>query len=564
MRKTLALSAAIFLAVGSVASAGTAIPANAFLKSIGIGGHIDQGYPEAPYEVPFKFTGIRNYRDGGRNISALIALHNNTKSGSYPGVMTNLLSWPDTVISEGTSLAAAGALMSFEGANEPNNFLITYNGATGGGNGTWLPVAQLQRDYYAAIKANATLKSYPVFSVSEGGAETNNVGLQFLTIPSGAGTLMPDGTHYADYANLHNYVDDHVNLVDNIAWYTAEPFAPNSMDGMYGEYIGTTWLKGFKASPANTILPRVTTETSWGTIGAGAASEAQQGRLFLDMYLSEFKRGWSNVFWYELHDGEGGDSTGEGIYRADWTAKPAATYMHNLTTVLADSTDFTPAVLNYSIPGEQLTVHDLLLQKSNGKFELIVWDDRPIGEGSDAVTVNFGATYATVNVYDTTTGVVPIKSLSNVNSVSLTLTDHPLIIEVSSIVGSGNVALNKSATSSSSYAASYAPKFAFDGILTTRWSSTYSDPQWVYVDLGSSYSISEVKLTWETAYGKAYQIQVSNDAINWTNIYSTTAGTGGVNDLTSLTGTGRYVRMYGTQRGTSWGYSLWEFEVYGH
>src|ERR1019366_1435177 len=126
-----------------------------------------------------------------------------------------------------------------------------------------------------------------------------------------------------------------------------------------------------------------------------------------------------------------------------------------------------------------------------------------------------------------------------------------------------NIALNQPAIASSVENSSYLPSYAFDGSLNTRWSSQFSDPQWIYVDLGSTYNVNEVKLTWEVAYGKAYQIQVSNDATNWTSIYSTTTGTGGVNDLAGLSGTGRYVRMYGTQRGTQWGYSLWEFEVYG-
>src|SRR5690606_1423473 len=65
------------------------------------------------------------------------------------------------------------------------------------------------------------------------------------------------------------------------------------------------------------------------------------------------------------------------------------------------------------------------------------------------------------------------------------------------------------------------------------------------------------------AYGSSYQIQVSPNASTWTTIYNTTTGNGGIDDLTGLSGTGRYVRMYGTQRGTQWGYSLWEFEVFG-
>jgi len=103
-----------------------------------------------------------------------------------------------------------------------------------------------------------------------------------------------------------------------------------------------------------------------------------------------------------------------------------------------------------------------------------------------------------------------------------------------------------------------------DGNLGTRWSSAHQiDPQWIYVDLGSTQSIGHVTLRWEAAYGKSYQIQTSPDATTWTTIYSTTTGDGGVDDLTGLIGSGRYVRMNGTVRAlTLYGYSLWEFEVY--
>jgi hypothetical protein len=102
-----------------------------------------------------------------------------------------------------------------------------------------------------------------------------------------------------------------------------------------------------------------------------------------------------------------------------------------------------------------------------------------------------------------------------------------------------------------------------DGNTSTRWSSAFLDPQWIYVDLLATVNINRVKLNWENAYATSFQIQVSSNAVNWTTIYSTTTGTGGIQDLTGLSGTGRYVRMYGTVRATTYGYSLYEFEVYG-
>ena len=125
-----------------------------------------------------------------------------------------------------------------------------------------------------------------------------------------------------------------------------------------------------------------------------------------------------------------------------------------------------------------------------------------------------------------------------------------------------NIALHKPVTCSSLESAAYPCANAVDGNLTTRWSSAFSDPQWIYVDLGATHTISQVVLNWEAAYGKAFQIQTSNDATTWTTIYSTTTGTGGVQTL-KVTGSGRYVRMYGTVRALGYGYSLWEFQVYG-
>ena len=103
---------------------------------------------------------------------------------------------------------------------------------------------------------------------------------------------------------------------------------------------------------------------------------------------------------------------------------------------------------------------------------------------------------------------------------------------------------------------------AFDGNLLTRWSSLANDPQSIYIDLGARYDLCKVVLKWEVALGKDFQIQVSEDAVTWTTIKTITGNISFENYL-SLQGSGRYVRMLGTARGTNNGYSLWEFEVYG-
>lgn len=120
----------------------------------------------------------------------------------------------------------------------------------------------------------------------------------------------------------------------------------------------------------------------------------------------------------------------------------------------------------------------------------------------------------------------------------------------------------KPVTSSSNQSASTPASAAVDGNTATRWSSTFSDPQWLGVDLGASVTVSQVVLRWEAAYARAFQIQTSDDGTTWTTVYSTTTSAGGVQTL-DVNGNGRYVRLNGTRRGTAYGYSLWEFQVYG-
>ncbi|MFG2042429.1 discoidin domain-containing protein [Dactylosporangium sp. NPDC048998] len=127
--------------------------------------------------------------------------------------------------------------------------------------------------------------------------------------------------------------------------------------------------------------------------------------------------------------------------------------------------------------------------------------------------------------------------------------------------GTANAALNRTATASSTENAGTPASSAVDGNAGTRWSSAFSDPQWIQVDLGASAQVCQVVLQWETAYATAFQIQLSADGTNWTSAYSTTSGAGGTQTI-NVSGSARYVRMYGTARATQYGYSLWEFEVH--
>ncbi|MCK4946880.1 MAG: discoidin domain-containing protein [Candidatus Aureabacteria bacterium] len=99
-----------------------------------------------------------------------------------------------------------------------------------------------------------------------------------------------------------------------------------------------------------------------------------------------------------------------------------------------------------------------------------------------------------------------------------------------------------------------------DGDSNSRWSSQFADDEWIYVDLGKVVDVSTVSISWETAYGSEYEIQISDDAINWGTVY-TESNSDGCLDTVGINTKARYIKMMGLRRATEWGYSILEIEV---
>lgn len=231
-------------------------------------------------------------------------------------------------------------------------------------------------------------------------------------------------------ANVHNYIyhPNSPGLEDNKAWNAADPTAACKVDGLYGNY-GVTWGKHFRGYSETDLLtlPRVTTETGC-TIG-GPITEEIQALNLLSMYLDQFKRGWSHTAVYLLRDrtDEAGNQS-FGFFKADYTPRKAAVYLHNLTAILADRGPLTtPGRVNYSLSEQPATMHDLLLQKSDGTFVLIVWNEQV--KGSCSIAVDLGGTRESVRLYDPTVGTSRTETLTNTGSIRLSLSDHPVMIE---------------------------------------------------------------------------------------------------------------------------------------
>ena len=419
-----------------------------FLSSIGTNSAVHRRGESLENTIEFtKYAGIKWFRlgyEGEIETEKLIELHKATGAMFSYGLASGGADIP-RLIKGAEELADAGGLIALEGPNEPNNWSVKYKGEEGGRNYSWRAVAELQSDLYKAVKSNPKLKNYPVFHIGgESGAQTDNAGLQYLKIPENADTIMPAGTIYADFANVHNYFchPSVGGLIDNLTWHAANPTLETipgnggKFDNFYGNY-GKMWGGGhFDGYSTDELidLPRVTTETgvTIGTFG-GAVTEDIHGKTIVSMYLSQFKNNYKYTALYILRDriDEDGNQT-FGLFTPQNTPRKAAHYLHNMTHILnmdgEKNTDST-GEFGYTINNISETVHDLLLQKTDGEFYLVLWDERFTG-GKDDVEIIFDETPKTIKIYDTVEGVEVKESLECTNTINLTLTDHPVILKI--------------------------------------------------------------------------------------------------------------------------------------
>jgi len=198
---------------------------------------------------------------------------------------------------------------------------------------------------------------------------------------------------------------------------------------------------------------------------------------------------------------------------------------------------------------EQVTLNGSASKTDNGTIISYVWKEKEteIATGVNPI-ISLGVGLHTITLTITTSTNEVRSAIVNINIKSVSLAFQKTVKVSSTESGLGNTAGN-----------------AVDGNDATRWSSLYSDPQWFQIDLKSRYDIDMAVLSWETANAKNYRIEVSDNETNWIVLKTLTnmPNLARKDTVKELKGTGRYVRLFGTARNTAWGYSLWEFEIYG-
>ncbi len=301
--------------------------------------------------------------------------------------------------------AYPGSIAAIEGPNEINAWPITYEGITD----TYAAGVQVTQDLSTAVQSNPSLQTVPIYAL------TLSYGITGVTAgEEELGDLAP----YVTYGNAHIY--DCCNV-----W--------------QGNMLH--WLPILKqATPG---VPTVITETGYPTTPSHV-DELTAAKYNLNTLFENALNGIVRTYLYELVDENSSatDTNAEdhfGEFHNDWTPKAGATAIHNLTTVLKSAGSGTASTtLNYSVSGLPAAGHTFLLGSSTA-FDIAVWIDATVYDPTNgvdipapaySVTVNLGATFANVAVYDPMIGTTPIATYSNVSTLSISVVDHPLIVQV--------------------------------------------------------------------------------------------------------------------------------------
>ena len=194
--------------------------------------------------------------------------------------------------------------------------------------------------------------------------------------------------------------------------------------------------------------PIIATESGWHNAvaaesGQPGVSETAAGNYVPRLWLEYFNRNIQRVYLNELIDKwETDDKEGNfGLLRRDGTPKPAFTAVQNLITLLQDSPGgFSPGTLNYAMTGELANVHHTLLQKKDGRFYLILWQEVPsfdlvnkrdISVPYQTVTVSFDTAITSAKLYQPLQATTVTAQYNNPQSVVLNVNDAPLVVELS-------------------------------------------------------------------------------------------------------------------------------------
>ena len=369
-----------------------AITASSFLNSLGVNTHIDFnafGYQDlATVESAINYLGLKNIRDSPANPSDLstwlqVAQATGAKFDAYVGQTSP--SGMSTELGFVQQLAQEGILNAVEGGNEEDD---AYPASLGN---TLAYTAVFQGQVFAL----GQMLGLPTVNMSFG------AGWTWVNNWQGDYGAVGDLSGITDYGNGHVY-----------------PNVGQTADAAIQQINGDARL-------AAASRPVMITELGWNL---SSFSQGQVAQYAVQGAFDGIKNGNVREYYYALF----GDGSGAfGLMNPDGLPTQAGAAVHNLTSLLADTGSFAPGSLGFTLAGAQAGDNTVLIQKSDGSDWLALWNE---SAGTHSVTLNLDSTASQILVFDPVTGTSAVAGASNTNSISLSLGNDPLLVEV---VGSG-------------------------------------------------------------------------------------------------------------------------------
>jgi hypothetical protein len=408
----------------STTSGVTAVRAEGFVQSIGVNTHMswqDPGYSWATpayVESAMAYLGVYHIRDAAPLSWTLGEYQALANMGVKFDLLTNggnIDFGADLAGVDSLARSNPGSVTTIEGPNEINLSPIVFNGVNSANNLSIGTAAQAS--LYGRVQSDPLLAGVKVVDLSLGVASQ----AQYNSLGNIAS--------YADYGNFHIYFAN-----------GAPPAA--LMAGAVAEAQSTT--PGKPVMVTETGYYTAPNATDWGGV-----NQDVQAKQTLDALLDAYKDGSSTTFLYALMDNLAYPASNDredsfGLFNGDGTPKEAATALHDLTAILADTANnaqsFAAGSLPYTLSNLPATGNSLLMQKASGVFDLVVWNEPVLWNEATLtertiaptnVTVNLGKTFTSVSVFDPLAGTQAIATYSNVASLVVGLSDHPLVIQCS-------------------------------------------------------------------------------------------------------------------------------------
>ena len=427
-----------------------AVRAADFLSTLGVDTHInytDGQYVDINRDLSaLQYLGINRVRDAAPNPNFDSVGQRHLDTAANSGLLFTFYADdpnPSLVASRIHNFAVAhpGSVAGIEGPNEVNNWPVSYNGLSGtaGAQG-------YQQALYNLLKSDSVTKNIPV--------------LGFTDYPVHASA--------SDQNNIHPYAK---NGDQPRATIEAGASDQNRVDP--GKPFSITET-GYHTS--------LTADTNGGWEGV---DEITQAKLILNTYMDAADLGSKSTFVYQLLDAYP-DTAGTnqeshfGLFKLDYTPKLAAVAIHNLTAILGDggsnAQSYTTGSLNYSVSGLPQTGHTYLTQKSNGSYQVTIWNepdvwneatDQAISDPTNKTTVSLGSKFGTIEVFDPLKSTSAITIFHNVSSIDIDLTDHPLIVQVTGALASGSTETLTAGTSNSTVTPSTSTVPSISGTQTS-------------------------------------------------------------------------------------------------